>query len=66
MLISNRGVQTDIDLDDLANPDVAEAIPEMLAEYAADCKDWTLIAGEHWKMSRWDLAEEMLVSAIRR
>jgi hypothetical protein len=62
----SRGVQTEIDLDTLGDEDIAEVIPELLADYSAECKDWTLFAGEHWKCKRWDRAEELLVKAIQR
>jgi hypothetical protein len=61
-----RAVVTDLDLNDLSNPDVAEAVPDLLTDAGAACKDWTLIAGEHWKMGRWDRAEELLVAALKR
>jgi RNA polymerase-associated protein CTR9 len=61
-----RGIQTDIDLDDLSKPEVAEVIPELLTEYSAECRDWTTIAGEHWKMSRWEYAQELLETAIKQ
>jgi RNA polymerase-associated protein CTR9 len=60
----HSGIQTDIDLDTLHDPETADAIPFLLADYAAECKDWTLLAGEHWRQGRFDMAEELLKSAV--
>lgn len=60
-----RGVQTDLDLDSLAEDEIADAIPDLLSDYSAECRDWTVVAGEHWKQARWTRAEDVLQSGIR-
>lgn len=37
----------------------------MLADYSAECKDWTLVAGEHWKQGRFQRAQELLGKGIQ-
>lgn len=59
------GVQTDLDLDSLADDEIADAIPHLLVDYSAECKDWTTIAGEHWKKGRWDRVDEILNAGVR-
>ena len=59
-----RGIQTDLDLDDLADEDIAGAIPDLLTDYSAECRDWTLVAGEHWKQGRWTRVEELLIKGL--
>jgi RNA polymerase-associated protein CTR9 len=61
----NRGVQTDLDLDSLADDEIADAIPHLLVDYAAECKDWTTVAGEHWKKGRWGRVDEILNAGVR-
>jgi len=60
-----RGVQTDLDLDSLADDEIADAIPHLLVDYAAECKDWTTVAGEHWKKGRWGRVDEILNAGVR-
>ena len=62
--LSSRGVQTDLDLDNIGDPETADIIPDLLADYAADCNDWTAIAQEHWKQGRMDRAEELIRKGI--
>jgi hypothetical protein len=64
-LIKCRGVQTDLDLDSLADTEIADAIPHLLADYSAECKDWTVVAAEHWKKGRWDRVDELLNAGFR-
>lgn len=45
---------------------MADVIPDLLADYAAECKDWTFLAGEHWRQKRWDRALDLLGKAIQR
>lgn len=59
------GIQTDLDLDSLGDAEVADAIPYLLTDYSAECKDWTLIAGEHWRQKRFDRAEELLNKGLQ-
>lgn len=59
-----RGVQTDVDLDDLSSDEVANILPEMLAEYGAEQRDWAIFAGEHWKQKRWPKAVELIQRGI--
>jgi len=37
----------------------------MLAEHLAECRDWTLIAREHWMQGRWVRAEEVLSRGLK-
>ena len=60
-----RGVQTDLDLDSLADNEIADAIPHLLTDYSAECKDWTVVAGEHWKKGRWDRVDELLNAGFK-
>ncbi|WWC61402.1 uncharacterized protein I303_103985 [Kwoniella dejecticola CBS 10117] len=60
VIYGQGGIQTDLDLNSLAEDEIATVIPDMLADYSAECRDWTLIASEHWKQSRWSRAEELL------
>jgi len=55
-----RGVQTDLELDNIGDAETAEVIPHLLADYNADCNDWTAIASEYWKQGRMDKAEELI------
>lgn len=64
-LNTTSGIQTDLDLDSLGDAEVADAIPYLLTDYSAECKDWTLIAGEHWRQKRFDRAEELLTKGIQ-
>lgn len=59
------GVQVDIDLDQLAEAEVADALPDLLTDYSAECKDWTMFAGEHWRSGRFSRAEELLLSGVK-
>ncbi|WVQ78211.1 hypothetical protein IAT38_000294 [Cryptococcus sp. DSM 104549] len=63
-IVGQGGIQTDLDLDSLADDETASVIPDMLAEYAAECRDWTLIASEHWRQGRYARAEEILVRGV--
>ena len=45
---------------------MADVIPDLLADYAAECKDWTFLAGEHWRQKRWGRALDLLGKAIQR
>jgi RNA polymerase-associated protein CTR9 len=65
VIVGQGGIQTDLELDTLADPEVADAIPDLLADYSAECKDWTLIAGEHWRLDRRARAEELLQRGIK-
>lgn len=60
----SRGVQTDLDLDTIGDAETADVIPELLADYAADCNDWTALASEHWRQGRLDRAEELIRKGI--
>lgn len=57
-------MQTEINLNELDNPEIADVIPDLLSDYAVECKDWTLFAAEHWKQGRWDRVQDMLQKAI--
>jgi hypothetical protein len=52
-------------LDTLADDEIADAIPHLLVDYSAECKDWTTIAGEHWKKGRFDRVNEILTAGVR-
>lgn len=58
-------MQTDLDLDSLADSEIADAIPHLLADYSAECKDWTVVAGEHWKKGRWARVNEVLDAGFK-
>lgn len=58
-------IQVDIDLDTLGEADVADALTDLLTDYSAECKEWTLFAGEHWRAGRFERAEEVLLSGIK-
>lgn len=60
VIVGQGGIQTDLDLDTLNDPEVAEVLPDLLADYSAECKDWTLIALEHWRSGRWSRAQDLL------
>lgn len=62
---SHRGIQTDLDLNDLADNDISNAIPDLLSDYSAECRDWTLIAREHWIQGRWTRVEELLTRGLQ-
>jgi hypothetical protein len=64
VIVGEAGVQTDLDLDTLGQEDMADAMPYLLADYKAKSKDWTLLAGEHWRQGRYDRAEELMVKGI--
>ncbi|WWC69705.1 uncharacterized protein I206_103648 [Kwoniella pini CBS 10737] len=64
VIYGQGGIQTDLDLNSLAEDEIAAVIPDMLADYSAECRDWTLIASEHWKQGRWVRAEELLRRGI--
>ncbi|KAL7422109.1 protein required for normal CLN1 and CLN2 G1 cyclin expression [Cryptotrichosporon argae] len=64
-IVGQGGIQTDFDLDTLADPEVADVIPDMLVDYSAECKDWTMIAGEHWRCGRIQRAEELLARGLQ-
>ncbi|RXK39956.1 RNA polymerase-associated protein CTR9 [Tremella mesenterica] len=64
VIVGQGGIQTDLDLDTLGDDEVADVIPDLLADYSAECRDWTLIAGEHWRRSRWSRAEDLLQKGI--
>ncbi|WVF72375.1 hypothetical protein IAT40_007190 [Kwoniella sp. CBS 6097] len=64
VIYGQGGIQTDLDLNSLAEDEIAAVIPDMLADYSAECRDWTLIASEHWKQSRWTRADEILSRGI--
>ncbi|WVQ89256.1 hypothetical protein IAS59_003009 [Cryptococcus gattii] len=55
---------TDVDLDSLAQDEVADIIPVMLADYESECRDWTLIASEHWREGRWNRVMDLLERAV--
>ena len=57
-------MQTDVDLDSLAQDEVADIIPVMLADYESECRDWTLIASEHWREGRWNRVMDLLERAV--
>ncbi|AAW41751.1 hypothetical protein CNBB5210 [Cryptococcus deneoformans B-3501A] len=64
LLVGKGGVQTDVDLDSLAQDEVADIIPVMLADYESECRDWTLIASEHWREGRWNRVMDLLERAV--
>ncbi|WWC85242.1 uncharacterized protein L201_000104 [Kwoniella dendrophila CBS 6074] len=64
VIYGQGGIQTDLDLNSLAEDEIAAVIPDMLADYSAECRDWTLIASEHWKQERWARTEELLRRGI--
>ncbi|KAK8870014.1 hypothetical protein IAR55_000584 [Kwoniella newhampshirensis] len=64
VIVGQGGIQTDLDLNSLEDDEIAAVIPDMLADYSAECRDWTLIASEHWKQSRWSRADELLHRGI--
>ncbi|WVR04975.1 hypothetical protein IAU60_001987 [Kwoniella sp. DSM 27419] len=64
VIYGQGGIQTDLDLNSLAEDEIAAVIPDMLADYSAECRDWTLIASEHWKQNRWTRADEILSKGI--
>ncbi|WRT66885.1 uncharacterized protein IL334_003848 [Kwoniella shivajii] len=64
VIYGQGGIQTDLDLNSLAEDEIAAVIPDMLADYSAECRDWTLIASEHWKQERWSRTEELLRRGI--
>lgn len=49
----------------MAEDEIADAIPHLLADYAADCKDWTVVASEHWRKSRWERVDEILQAGFK-
>ncbi|RSH95616.1 hypothetical protein EHS25_000708 [Saitozyma podzolica] len=65
VIVGQGGIQTDLDLDSLGDAEIADAIPYMLADYSAECKDWTLVAWEHWKQGRFQRAQELLGKGIQ-
>lgn len=65
VIVGEGGIQTDLDLDSLADAEVAEVVPDLLSDYQAECKDWTLIAREHWRAGRWARAEDLLNKGIK-
>ncbi|KAK6902689.1 hypothetical protein I203_107948 [Kwoniella mangroviensis CBS 8507] len=64
VIYGQGGIQTDLDLNSLAEDEIAAVIPDMLVDYSAECRDWTLIASEHWKQGRWARTEELLKRGI--
>ncbi|WVO21784.1 uncharacterized protein IAS62_003097 [Cryptococcus decagattii] len=56
--------RTDVDLDSLAQDEVADIIPVMLADYESECHDWTFIASEHWREGRWNRVMDLLERAV--
>lgn len=64
VIVGQGGIQTDLDLDTLNDPEVAEVLPDLLADYSAECKDWTLIAREHWRCGRWNRAQDLLDKGV--
>lgn len=65
VIVGQGGIQTDLELDTLAEADIADAIPDLLVDYSAECKDWTIIAREHWRCERWARAEDLLLKGIK-
>ncbi|EKD03885.1 Pol II transcription elongation factor [Trichosporon asahii var. asahii CBS 8904] len=57
--------EVDIDLDTLGEAEVADALTDLLTDYSAECKEWTLFAGEHWRAGRFERAEQVLLSGIK-
>ncbi|WVW83420.1 hypothetical protein I302_105440 [Kwoniella bestiolae CBS 10118] len=64
VIYGQGGIQTDLDLNSLAEDEIAAVIPDLLVDYSAECRDWTLIASEHWRQQRWARAEELLKRGI--
>ncbi|ORY32073.1 putative Pol II transcription elongation factor [Naematelia encephala] len=65
VIVGQGGVQTDIDLDTLGDEEIANVIPELLADYAAEVRDWTLLAGEHWRQGRMERVQDLLLRGIQ-
>lgn len=59
-----RGIQTDLDLNSIGEDEVADVLPDLLTDYAAELKDWTKLASEHWKQGRMKRAEDLLSRGI--
>ncbi|GMK55590.1 hypothetical protein CspeluHIS016_0206460 [Cutaneotrichosporon spelunceum] len=57
--------QTEINFKDLGDDESAEVIPDLLADYQAECKDWTAVAREHWRCGRWKRAEDLIRRGIK-
>ncbi|BEI92846.1 uncharacterized protein CcaverHIS019_0504740 [Cutaneotrichosporon cavernicola] len=57
--------QTEINFKDLGDDESAEVIPDLLADYQAECKDWTAVAREHWRCGRWNRAEDLIRRGIK-
>lgn len=57
--------EVDIDLDTLGEAEVADALTDLLTDYSAECKEWTLFAGEHWRSGRFERAEQVLLGGIK-
>ena len=57
--------EVDIDLDTLGEAEVADALTDLLTDYSAECKEWTLFAGEHWRAGRFERAEQVLLGGVK-
>lgn len=64
LLTCYRGIQTDLDLDDLGQEAIASVIPDLLVDHGVGCKDWFAIASEHWKQRRYHRTREILDRGI--
>ncbi|TYJ55344.1 hypothetical protein B9479_003959 [Cryptococcus floricola] len=60
LIYGQGGVQTDLDLDSLDQDQIADIIPDMLTDYAVECREWTIIAGEHLAKKRYQRALDLL------
>ncbi|ORX39629.1 hypothetical protein BD324DRAFT_614410 [Kockovaella imperatae] len=63
-IVGQGGLQIDLDLDTIGNEDVVDVLPDLLTDYAAELKDWTKMASEHWRQGRIRKAQDLLERGI--